>query len=135
MSDQNVEVVRRLMRRFVEQDVQAALEDITTDATLDWSDSDAPDRGVYTGHAGWSAFIEARDEALGARGIEFIDLLTPRPDTVVLVGRVRERGRASGVEVAARGAAVFMLRDGKVSSLKLFQTSEEAFKAVELTER
>src|SRR5207302_950867 len=97
----------------------------------DWSDSDAPDRGVYRGHAGWRAFVLARDEALGARGFETIELLTPRPDTVVLVGRVRERGRTSGAEVAAQGAAVFQLRDGKVSQLKLFQTSEDAFRALE----
>src|SRR5205807_10527687 len=45
---------------------------------------------------------------------ETIELLTTRPDAVVLVGRVRERGRTSGAEVAAQGAAVFQLRDGKV---------------------
>src|SRR5438552_13019293 len=111
MSEQNVEVVRRLIRRFVEQDVEGGLEDIASDATLDWSDSDAPDRGVYRGHAGWRAFVLARDEALGARGFETIELLTPRPDTVVLLGRVRERGRTSGAEVAAQRAAVFKLRD------------------------
>ena len=131
MPNQNVEVVRRLIRRFAEQDVEGALEDIAADATLDWSESDAPDRGIYRGPAAWGAFIRARDEAFGARGFEVIDLMTPRPDTVVLVGRVSERGRTSGVEVSAQGAAVFTLREGKVSHLKLFQKSADAIKALE----
>jgi ketosteroid isomerase-like protein len=135
MWEQNLDVVRRLIGCFVEQDVQGALADITSDAILDWSDSDAPDRGVYEGHSRWRAFMEARDEALGARGFEVIEEVTPRADTVVLVGRVREQGRASGVEVAAQGAAVFTLRDGKVSRLKLFQTSEDAFRALDLPEQ
>ena len=56
MANQNVTVVRRFMRRFLEQDVDGALEDVHPDAKLDWSSSDAPDSGVYTGHAAWRAF-------------------------------------------------------------------------------
>src|ERR1700730_2076586 len=122
MSQQNVEVVRRVMRRFADQDIEAALEDIDPEAKLDWSNSDAPDSGVYTGHAAWRAFAQARDEALGARRFDPVELLAPAGDTVVLVGRMREQGRASGVEVEAAGAAVWTLRDGKVVYLKIYQS-------------
>jgi hypothetical protein len=47
---------------------------------------------------------------------------------------MRERGRASGVEVEAQGAAVFSLRNRKITCLKLYQTSDEALKAVGLAE-
>jgi ketosteroid isomerase-like protein len=134
MSQQNVEVVRRVMRRFADQDIEAALEDIDPEAKLDWSNSDAPDSGVYTGHAAWRAFAQARDEALGARRFDPVELLAPAGDTVVLVGRMREQGRASGVEVEAAGAAVWTLRDGKVVYLKIYQSGEEALKAVGLRE-
>jgi len=103
MANQNVTVVRRFMRRFLEQDVDGALEDVHPDAKLDWSSSDAPDSGVYTGHAAWRAFAGARDEVLAGRGFEFAELVASEPDEVVLVGRMREHGRASGVEVEAQG--------------------------------
>src|SRR6266571_3597273 len=103
MANQNVTVVRRFMRRFLEQDVDGALEDVHPDAKLDWSSSDAPDSGAYTGHAAWRAFAGARDEVLAGRGFEFAELVASEPDEVVLVGRMREHGRASGVEVEAQG--------------------------------
>jgi ketosteroid isomerase-like protein len=129
MSEENIEVVQRVMRRFADQDIDAALEDIDPDALLDWSNSDAPDSGVYTGHAAWRAFAQARDEALGERRFDSAEVIAPAADTVVLVGRVREQGRASGVEVEARGASIWTLREGKVIRVKLYQSSDEAFRA------
>jgi ketosteroid isomerase-like protein len=132
MSQESVEVVRRVMRCFADQDVEAALADVHPQATLDWSNSDAPDSGVYTGHAGWRAFMQARDEALGERRFDSVELLTPSADTVLLIGHVREQGRASGIEVETYGAAVFTLRGGKVVRLKIYQSSADALKAVGL---
>jgi ketosteroid isomerase-like protein len=130
----NVEVVQRVMQRFADQDIEAALDDIDPEATLDWSNSDALDSGVYTGHAAWRAFMQARDEALGERRFDSAEVLTPAADTVVLFGRVREQGRASGVAVETRGATVWTLRDGKVMCLKIYQSTDEALKAVGLAE-
>ena len=132
MLQHNVEVVQRVIRRFADQDIEAALKDIDPEATLDWSNSDALDSGVYIGHAAWRAFMQARDDALGERHFDSAELLTPAADTVVLVGRVREQGRASGAAVETRGAAVWTLRDGKVICLKIYQSSDDAHKAVGL---
>jgi ketosteroid isomerase-like protein len=132
MLQHNVEVVQRVIRRFADQDIEAALKDIDPEATLDWSNSDALDSGVYIGHAAWRAFMQARDDALGERHFDSAELLTPAADTVVLVGRVREQGRASGAAVETRGAAVWTLRDGKVICLKIYQSSDDALKAVGL---
>jgi ketosteroid isomerase-like protein len=134
MSQESVEVVQRVMRRFAEQDIEAALDDIDPEAVLDWSNSDAPDRGVYRGHAAWRTFAEARNEALGERRFDSAEVVALATDTVLLVGRIREQGRASGVEVEARGAAIFTLREGKVICLKLYQSSDEAREAVGLAD-
>lgn len=134
MSQENAEIVQRVMRRFADQDVDAALEDIDPDAILDWPDSDAPDSGVYAGHAAWRAFLRSRDEALGQRRFAADELVTPDANTVVLAGRTSERGQAGGVEVEASGAAVWTLREGKVVCLKLYQASDGALKAVGLAE-
>jgi ketosteroid isomerase-like protein len=95
MSQQNVRVVQRVVRRFVEEDIEAALEDVDPDATLDWSNSDAPDSSVYRGHAAWRAFWRARDEVLGERRLESAEIIAPAPDTVILFGRIREQGAAA----------------------------------------
>jgi ketosteroid isomerase-like protein len=134
MPRENVEIVRRVMRCFEDQDIERALGHIHPQAVLDWSNSNAPDRGVYKGHAAWRTFLLARDEALGERRFDAVELLTPSEDTVVLIGRVQERGRASGIEVESRGAAVWTLHDGKIVRLKIYQSSDEALKAVGLAE-
>src|SRR6476619_990922 len=120
------------MRCFADADLEAALADIDPQATLDWSNSDAPDSGVYTGHTAWRAFMRARDDALGERRFDAVEILTPTDDTVVLIGRVQERGRASGIAVESRGAAVWTLRDGKIVRFKIYQSSDEALKALGL---
>ena len=134
MSRKNVEIVRRVMRCFADANIDSALPLIHPQATLDWSNSNAPDRGVYTGHAAWRAFLRARNDALGERRFDSVELLTPADDTVVLIGRVQERGRASGIEVETRGAGVWTLRDGKIVHFKIYQSSDEALKAVGLEE-
>jgi ketosteroid isomerase-like protein len=131
----NVTVVQRVMRRFAEQDIEAALDDIDPTAVLDWSNSDAPDRGVYTGHAAWRAFAQARNEALGERRFDSAEVVALAADTVLFAGRIREQGRASGVEVEAGGAAIFTLREGKVTGLKLYQSKGEALKAARLRDQ
>jgi ketosteroid isomerase-like protein len=134
VSEENVEVVQRVMRCFAGQDVEAALADVHPQAILDWSNSDALDSGVYMGHAGWRAFMQARDEVLGERRFDSVELLTPAADTVVLIGRVREQGRASGIEVETYGAAICTLREGKIVRFKIYQSRDEALKAVGLAE-
>jgi len=122
------------MRCFADGDIESVVSDIHPQATLDWSNSNAPDRGVYTGHAAWQAFLRARDDVLGDRRFDSVELLTPADDTVVLIGRVQERGRTSGIEVESRGAAVWKLRGGKIIRFTIYQSSDEALKATGLTE-
>jgi ketosteroid isomerase-like protein len=132
VSQENVETVLRVMQALIDGDIDVALSDIDDRATLDWSNSDAPDSGVYTGYAAWRSFLETRDEALGERHFDPVELLTPAADTVVLIGRVREQGRSSGIEVESYGAAVWTLREGKVVCMKIYQSSDEALRAVGL---
>jgi ketosteroid isomerase-like protein len=134
VSQENVEVVQRVVRRLASADIDAALEDVHPQATLDWANSNAPDRGVYVGHAGWRAFMQARDEALARRRFESVEFLTPTDDTVVLAGLVKERGRASGIEVESRGAAVWTLAEGKIVRFEIYQSTADALRAVGLRE-
>jgi ketosteroid isomerase-like protein len=134
VAEGNTEVVLRVMRCLADADVEGVLADIDPDATFDWSNSNAPDRGVYVGHAGWRAFMEARNEALAERRFESVEILTPDDDTVVVLARVLERGRASGIGVETRGAAVWKLSEGKVVRFTIYQSSADALRAVGLEE-
>jgi hypothetical protein len=88
--------VQRVVQRFADQDIEAALKDIDPEATLDWSNSDALDSGVYTSHAAWRAFMQARDDALGERHFDSAELLTPPPIPWSSLGECASRdGRAA----------------------------------------
>ncbi len=51
---------------------------------------------------------------------------------MVVVNRVRGRGRGSGVEVDATGAQLWTITGGKVRSVKLYQSKAEALEDVGL---
>jgi ketosteroid isomerase-like protein len=134
MSRDNVEVVLRVLTRLNDQDLDAASEDIDPEAELDWSDSDAPDSGIYHGHAGWRAWVHGREEGFSGLRFDTTEVIDVPPNTVVVVARLLGRGRASGVEVDALGAGVWTLRDGVVIRLTLYQTRGAALGSVGLSE-
>jgi ketosteroid isomerase-like protein len=133
MLGENVEIVRRVLRRLNDQDLDAAAQDIRPEAELDWSDSQAPDGGVYHGREGWSAWMRGRGEGLSDLRFDITEVIDVPPDRVVVVARLLARGRASGINVDALGAVVWTLRDGMVTSGRLYQTRDEAREAVGLT--
>jgi len=134
MSQENVEIVRQVMEAYADQDLDTTLGHMDPAVEFDWSRSDAPDSGVYTGHAEVRAFLSARDEALEQRHLDFAKVIAAGPDTVVYTARMRERGRASGVEVTTHIALVWKLRQSKITQVTVYQTSDAALKAVGLEE-
>jgi len=132
---QNVEIVRRHLARINEGDFDAALADVAAGAELDWSASEGPQSGVYRGPEEWRKWMTSWLEALTDVRVEVTEVIDVPPDTVVAIGTTRLRGRASGVEVAAFGAFVWTLRDRQVTSVTMYQTRDQALKAVELEEQ
>jgi ketosteroid isomerase-like protein len=53
-------------------------------------------------------------------------------DRVVVIHRVRARGRGSGVELEARSASVYTLRDGRVVRLVVYDEPSDALESVGL---
>jgi ketosteroid isomerase-like protein len=132
MAQQNVDVVHRVLKRLSDGDLDAALEDVAPDAELDWSESDAPDSGVYRGHAAWREWMSGREEGLGELRFQTMEVIDAPPDAVVAIARALARGRSSGVEVDSLGAAVWTLREGSVTSLRVYQTRDRALAAAGL---
>src|SRR5438045_7038858 len=134
MPDDNLEIVRRFLTGINNQDIDAALMDLAPGAELDWSGSDAPDSGVYRGRAAWREWMSGRSEQLTNLRFDVTELIDVPPDRVVVVARVTGRGRVSRIDTVSLGASVWMLRDRQVSRLTLYQTREDALKAVGLEE-
>ncbi|HXB15997.1 MAG TPA: nuclear transport factor 2 family protein [Solirubrobacteraceae bacterium] len=132
MAVENLEIVRQFLAEVNEKNLAGALGRVAPDAVLDWSDSQAPDGGLFHGRDAWGKWMEGRWESLVDATFDTSELVDVPPDAVVLVAYMRGRGRASGLQTEALGAGVFTLRDGSIARLRLYQTRAEAFKAVGL---
>ena len=126
-------VVRRFLEHVNAEEIEAALSHVAPEAVLDWSDSQAPDRGVYRGPEGWGSWLAGRSESLADARFEVQELIETGPDTVVLVAHMHGRGRASGLAISALGAGVCTVSGGLLTGLTLYQSREEALGAVGLS--
>jgi ketosteroid isomerase-like protein len=143
ISDQNVEIVRRSFKRLSQSREEA---ERAGEAWYPWaawlreffhpevewrSLAEEPDTEVYRGYDGIRRlFDEWTDsfEDLRTEGEEFIEA----GQYVVVPGRVRGLGRASGVEVELSDTFVFKLRKGKVIEVREYTGKAEALEAVAL---
>src|SRR4051812_18170715 len=94
MSQENVEIVRRLNEGFNRGDLTAVLE--LLDPAFEWCDRfDDPGATMHRGHDGYSKFIADLDADVVEMQVEikeFVDV----GDYVLADVRVHGRGRASG---------------------------------------
>jgi ketosteroid isomerase-like protein len=138
MSQENVEVVRRVFDASAQRDADTVFS--LFDPEAEWDNSRGPFKdligaGVYRGHEGlrrfWHEYYAEAWESVEDNLEELIDI----GDSVVSVVNSRARGRASGVEVEwTHNAGVWTIRDGKVVRVAWFTTREEALKAAGLRE-
>ena len=128
----HAEIVRRFLANINDGDLDAAFVDVAPDAALDWSRSDAPDAGVHRGRDAWRQWVIGRWEGLSELRFEAAEVIDIPPTEVVLVAHVRGRGPASDLQTRALGAAVWTLVGGQITQLTLYQTREDAVKAVGL---
>jgi len=132
MTDDHAEVVRRTIDLFNRREIERALDVASDDFEMDWSESIGPIRGIYRGREQvlelWNGFLEAWDEVRWE-----VQELIPVDDTqVIVVNPVRMRGGHSGAEVEATAAQLWRIEDGRVRSVKLFQSRVEALAAAAL---
>ncbi|MCW3032483.1 MAG: hypothetical protein JWM60_828 [Solirubrobacterales bacterium] len=132
MSQENVEIVRRVIDAFAHRDLDAAVRYNDSKVEVDFSRSHGIEAGVYRGHqdvrAFWSGFLDAFDR-ISVSVDEFIEC----GEHVVVPNRTCFWGR-EGVEVEARSTYVVTFRNGRIVEWRLFQTRAEALKAVGLAE-
>jgi ketosteroid isomerase-like protein len=122
-----VALVKQLFEAVRVWDVDTLLEIYHPDVELMPLTGTRVETGGYRGHAGVRAYAaESRDlwEVLEPVGEEFTDL----GDKVLVVGRCRVRGRASGAESNPVCAWVVGVRDGLIVSLRACDSYDEALR-------
>jgi uncharacterized protein len=131
MSEENVEVVRRIIEATQRGDWDAAIEDYDQDVILD--QSRMPGGGVYRGHEGLREFYGRWFGAWEDLRIE-PERVIDAGNHVVDINETTGRGRSSGVVVKMRSANVWTIARGKVVRQVGFPVASDALEAAGLSE-
>jgi ketosteroid isomerase-like protein len=135
MSQENVEIVRRLYAAAAQRDNEAVYA--LYDPEIVW-DASRTERGGMTGpivrgHASLRQWLRDWYGAWENIHDELEELIDAHPE-VISVMTQRGTGRGSGVEVADRLATIWTVSEGRITRATWFPTREEALEAAGLSE-
>ena len=131
MSQENVEIVRRIYDAYVSGDFETALSFVDPELTLDVSIR--PEDKVYRGHEGVAESLRTWTGTWEAFRIEVQELIDAG-DHVIAVEHHSGRGRGSGLPLAQLYFSVFTVGDGKVNRIVWFPNRRDALEAAGLRE-
>jgi ketosteroid isomerase-like protein len=133
MSQENVEVVRRMVDAFNREDTDTVLAAFDEGCEIDEPPQmpDSPTAG-YRGHPGVREWM---GNLRGVGGASFeLRTATPSGDALMCELASRGRGRGSDVPIEWTTFAVFDMRHGKITRIRVFLDKGEAREAVGLPE-
>lgn len=133
MPRENVELVKVLMDAVDRRDIDAFAGVTTSD--FEWFPVFAArvEGDVYRGREGIEAFLGEIDETWEEfRPVpeEYRDL----GDRVLGLGRLKTRGRGSGVPIDAPWGGIYDVRDGRIARIRTYLDHGEALRAAGLAE-
>ena len=128
MVRERIAIARRCFEAWAAGCLHSVVHHVDPAVEVDWRESLAPYRGIYSGHAGWIAlfdeirapFEEVRSELHG---------FAVAGQHVAVPNSARMRGR-DGVEVLATSTLVFTFVGVRIVALRLFQREDEALAAI-----
>jgi ketosteroid isomerase-like protein len=132
MSEENVEIVRAILKAWNRGDYSAALELVDHNVEVEAALGLTLD-GMYRGHAEGSRFLADFWGEFEDFRTEFEECI-PVGDSVFVAAHHHGRGRTSGIEVEMRNWQVFTVRGGKVVRYQMFSTRQQALEAAGLEE-
>jgi ketosteroid isomerase-like protein len=134
MSQENVEVCKRAFEALgVRRDAEASLPYVDPDVEFRSAIIGGAEGNIFRGHEGvreWIAESDATFAELRLEPEEWRDL----GDNVLLIGRLRARGRESGVEIDSAIAWLSTVRGGRVVHSVGYLNPQEALEAAGLRE-
>jgi ketosteroid isomerase-like protein len=133
MSREKLEVVRRLFSYWEAGEWAASAELFDPDFEAVFSATAFPDPGTYRGARStldaWTRWLEAWDEFK----LELEDAIAIG-DGVVVLNRLRARGKASGAAVSDEVGCIFYFNDGRIVRM-VFCDRQRALEAAGLSEQ
>ena len=111
MTSQNLKLATEIVDAVARRDVPRLIE--LTDPDVEWRPfaTGLMEEGMYRGHDGIRRYVRDLDDAWEVLRADVDDGLAIGA-TVLLVGRLRYRGRGSGVETENTAGWVIKFRDG-----------------------
>jgi ketosteroid isomerase-like protein len=128
MSQENVEIVRRMLGAFNDEDVELIFELTHPDLKIEITPSVSAEPDTYLGHAGMRRYIASFQDAMYEIRFE-AERLHDAGSAVVLSLRLTARGRQTGIRVEQRSAGVWTISDGMVIGVRTYPTTEDALAA------
>jgi uncharacterized protein len=133
MSEENVEIVRGFFEAFGQGDWDVVYQAADPDFELVLHANAFPDPGTYRGEEAarraWGRFLEVWED-FGPEEERFIDA----GEHVVVLFRIRGRGKGSGIEVTLDASNVYTFRGGRVIRVALYGSWDEGLEAAGLRE-
>jgi ketosteroid isomerase-like protein len=134
MSQENVEIVRRVYEAFNREGLDAAFEHLHPDFEYDLSAAIGPYAGMYSGRETVRKMLEDFFSAWEYMHVEPEDFIDVGDDRVLVPTRGRGRGKGSGIEIEGRPSAIWTVRDGQLIRGAVFNDRAEALEAAGLSE-
>ena len=133
MSQANVEIVRKAIQAWNRREADLLLS--YTAPEIEWMPAGpaAVESAVYRGHdevASAYAAVWQTWDLFQFEGSQLRDL----GDSVLWLGQVKMRGRASQVELDEEFAAHWVVRDGKLIRIQAFLSWQDALEAIGMAE-
>ena len=133
MSEENVEVVRRLNAAFQGDENRPPSDFLAPDAVWDMNSFEGwPDRGEYRGPEEYAAFIDAWVAPYDDWAYEVEELIDAGETQVVAKLYQRGRPRGSAGWIDQRYGIVYTVERGLVQRAQVYATVDEALEAASL---
>jgi ketosteroid isomerase-like protein len=134
MSQENVEVVRRMLQAFADGGLDAMAE--FWDPDIDWraAEGAVDDVGEMHGPVALRRYIQDWIDTFDDFSVVVEQLRDVGDNRVLGVQRLTGRAKLSGTETDLRYALVSTIRDGKVVRAREYMSLDQALEAVGLSE-
>jgi ketosteroid isomerase-like protein len=129
MSEENVEVLRRIVEATAAGDYEAAAAELNPDVEID--DTDITES---TGADSFQEWLARWDAAWESWRIEELELVRAGDDKVLALFRMIVKGKGSGIELNRDDALLGEFRSGKVVRLGYYNDQRQAHEAAGLQE-
>ena len=131
MASTNLELAGEVVEAVASRDVPRLMQ--LTDPDVEWRPfaTGLMEEGAYRGHDGIRQYVADLKDAWELLEAHLDDGLAVG-SMVLLVGRLRYRGRGSGIETESQAGWVIKVREGKVLSMRAFREPDKAIEELGL---